>query len=940
MDFSSIPRALESLHRRQPPLSPHILSIANDLYTVLCTSHNNTNNNGVHPHQNDVAALCAVEEVQMEDGIDATSTSSPSSSVSSSSSSSKILQCLQALMGDTPENDPADQIPSPTTRWEALAVGLYMATELVQMTSSTSTQHPHEETKGTTNIMVVPTVAAGTSSSHTNSHYHPPVYMDGPRVPTTTTTTTTPIPLSSATSTLSSLTTHPTTLPSNGNGGSGDVMIPLTTFDTIQLLHTMHTICMTHLEHSEPRIRTLVAKAVGAYSAHIIHLTKTTTTTTNTTTNTNMNTDLEILLHDLHHMLLQSIDHHIREGRNTDGTSPEKASGTTDTTTVDSTTTTLVDDTTGWRAIETNWFCLASFIHGLSDQYWYMFPLTTNENDDYNSVTTKNAANITNNCSNLYAQLAYCGIQHVNRHVRAAAMQTYEQLIHAITNSILQHQDENLKLLLSAPSSLLRTTLIDIVKTGLADNWSQVRMASSVLCRVWFQSLQTLHIPIQDPIMMSALLPRMCLNRFYVAPGVKLYSHDTWKLIFGSPTSSGSSSSSSSSSLGLQLVAENINAMIRYYIKMCDADNHEAREAACQAIAELVVKVGTNEQYRNAAILDEQQIQNFIAVLLMCFYDEAWPVRDEACVACGVLCRAFPSACHDEIFHQTLWERIAEQLTDQIWSVRENAAVAIGDVLEAYGEEILPQVQTLIHTLLPKARDQPAMSASEYKAYMNDLNQKADSQQLYSIGSVVPKKAKSGVARFGCGDCDIDRPKAPWEATDGCIYLIREYVIRRTVPNTNVNSGTTTKLQLLPPLSDDEFIPICTELADVCRVRHFPQSDDLRATLWKCLPTIAATLGKQRFKNRYLDIFMDLLMSNLESSSASPLSHHAAAQCAEELALLIGMNMFRARLEDHHRHIFDRMVQERQMIPKGFTGGGDIFSPFGPPDSFVGMIPP
>ena len=85
---------------------------------------------------------------------------------------------------------------------------------------------------------------------------------------------------------------------------------------------------------------------------------------------------------------------------------------------------------------------------------------------------------------------------------------------------------------------------------------------------------------------------------------------------------------------------------------------------------------------------------------------------------------------------------------------------------------------------------------------------------------------------------------------------------------------------------------------------------------------------------------MDLLFSNLESSSASQLSHHAAGQCAEELASLIGVNMFRARLEDHQRRIFDQVVQERQMMPKGPAGGSDIFSPFGPPGLFVNVVPP
>lgn len=132
------------------------------------------------------------------------------------------------------------------------------------------------------------------------------------------------------------------------------------------------------------------------------------------------------------------------------------------------------------------------------------------------------------------------------------------------------------------------------------------------------------------------------------------------------------------------------------------------------------------------------------------------------------------------------------------------------------------------------------------------------------------------------------------------------------------------------PISDDELVPLLKELADVCRVQHFPQSDDMRATLWKNVPVIAQALGKQRFKSRYLDIFMELLFSNLESRSASQLSQHAAGQCAEELASLVGAGIFRGRLEDYQRDCFDRVMRERQMMPKG-PGAGDVFSPFGPP---------
>jgi hypothetical protein len=151
--------------------------------------------------------------------------------------------------------------------------------------------------------------------------------------------------------------------------------------------------------------------------------------------------------------------------------------------------------------------------------------------------------------------------------------------------------------------------------------------------------------------------------------------------------------------------------------------------------------------------------------------------------------------------------------------------------------------------------------------------------------------------------------------------LIREYVHCGTV------DGTAT------PLSDDELVPLLQDLADVCRVQHFPQSDELRTTLWKCVPTMAYALGKQRFKMCYFDIFIELLFSNLESRSASQLSQHAAGQCVEELAALVHPNIFRGRLEDDtQRACYDRVIRERQMMPKGpISDGSDILSPFGPP---------
>jgi hypothetical protein len=140
-------------------------------------------------------------------------------------------------------------------------------------------------------------------------------------------------------------------------------------------------------------------------------------------------------------------------------------------------------------------------------------------------------------------------------------------------------------------------------------------------------------------------------------------------------------------------------------------------------------------------------------------------------------------------------------------------------------------------------------------------------------------------------------------------------------------------------MSDDILLPIMTELADVCRLSHYPQSDDLRTTLWRQLPPIARALGKKRFKSMYLELFVESLSKNIEDrfNCASQLSVHAAGQCAEELANLIGHGIFRGRLaEVGGAEAFDRVMEERkreQMVQQaagGFVGAGQ-FSPFGPP---------
>lgn len=698
MDFSSIPRALDSLQRRQPPM--------------------------------DAAILETVE--QLRDATDPET----------------FTRAAERLIVDA-------------TRWESLAVGLLVTTELLA-----------QKKKGT-------------------------VYMDGPRVPSTDTSASCALP-------------------------------ELSEEQTTQLCNTLHRISMEHLEHSEPRVRTMVAKAIAAYV---------------------VKSSLEVR-QGLHQRLISSIHQHIQQGRD-DAASKYSRS-----------TNGALDDTTGWRALETNWQCLASQISAMGSDYWREFPCT----------------------GDLLSDVEYSCVTHVNRHVRAAGMAVLEQAVIAAT----EHDD-----VLQGP---LRKTIKSVVKTGLADNWSQVRMAASVLCRVFLVTLQAQGDNMDD--IFPVLLPRMCLNRFYMAQGVRLYSLETWKLVF--PTQ------------GLELVVQFLPAVVRYYVQMCDADNHAVREAACQAIAELAVRLGNNQEYREALA---DHVSTLLQALIMCFHDESWPVRDEACMATGTLCKCFPEDCRPEF--KLLWERWTEQLTDQIWSVRRDAAVALGDALDAYGSEVWKLLQKdLIPKILPAARDQPAMTAAEFKAHVNDI-EKHTNTQLYSCGSLAPKLGKTrkdGAGRIGCSSCGIDRPKAPWEATDGCIYLLKELCVK---------SGTHDML------NDDALLPLLTELADVCRVQHFPQSDELRTTLFKLLPDMAHALGKQRFKAMYLEVFVDLMFRTIESRSASALAQHAARQCALELAQLVGPAIFRARLADEmQQRAFDEIVREEQIGNGNRMMDGPALSPF------------
>lgn len=117
----------------------------------------------------------------------------------------------------------------------------------------------------------------------------------------------------------------------------------------------------------------------------------------------------------------------------------------------------------------------------------------------------------------------------------------------------------------------------------------------------------------------------MCLNRYYVAEGVRVYSIETWRKVFGDQ--------------GKQIVSKYADDISAYYISQSIADNHAVREAACHCISELCSKVAVTDEAKDPF---RNHISNLLEALVDCFKDESWPVRDAACVACGFFVASFP----------------------------------------------------------------------------------------------------------------------------------------------------------------------------------------------------------------------------------------------------------------------------------------------------------
>ena len=120
-------------------------------------------------------------------------------------------------------------------------------------------------------------------------------------------------------------------------------------------------------------------------------------------------------------------------------------------------------------------------------------------------------------------EVIHKSIKHLNRFVREIAYFVINAIF--VTSKGVLDTDHKPKFLEYCEE------FVPLMTQGLADNWSQVRYASCLCARSFYDVIQN-DQEVQDKYNAN-LVPRMCLNRYYVAAGVRIYSNETWQIVFG-----------------------------------------------------------------------------------------------------------------------------------------------------------------------------------------------------------------------------------------------------------------------------------------------------------------------------------------------------------------------------------------------------------------------
>lgn len=163
-------------------------------------------------------------------------------------------------------------------------------------------------------------------------------------------------------------------------------------------------------------------------------------------------------------------------------------------------------DTEGWKSLETSMRILQNIVEAIGSRLY-----------DFDLERVLNCIRK--------------GVDHINRFVREISYFLINAVFLASASILSSEQIGETDPKHEAAFREFCKELVPVVSQGLADNWSQVRYVASHAVRSYYA------IAKDDKALRDSydgmLVPRMCLNRYYVAEGVKIYSQDTWKSTFG-----------------------------------------------------------------------------------------------------------------------------------------------------------------------------------------------------------------------------------------------------------------------------------------------------------------------------------------------------------------------------------------------------------------------
>jgi Vacuolar 14 Fab1-binding region len=321
------------------------------------------------------------------------------------------------------------------------------------------------------------------------------------------------------------------------------------------------------------------------------------------------------------------------------------------------------------------------------------------------------------------------------------------------------------------------------------------------------------------------LLPRMCLNRHYVAEGVRVYSHETWKKVIGAD--------------GRVYLVRLMDEAVTFYESQCRADNHAVREAACQSLAELTVRLDADAV--------RPCVPRIVKALVECFKDESWPVRDHASTALADVAAHFGAEVEATGRLRELFDLFHAHLADNIVSVRENTAISIVKASRAFPPEHpvlgLQRLKECAEMLIPKIvsqkeqafdasaaggtssrRDRPTgYGAAAKLARDNDVDLHTG-QVMYSCGSLAPKLRRGG----GCMDHGFSRAMEPWEETDGGVKLW--FRLAEAGKEGSVLAGL--------------LLPQVVEAFKVAVKREFAHAGQAQESYWNCMAGAAGLIPR------------------------------------------------------------------------------------------------